>query len=451
MTPKVSVLMPAYNAERYIGEAIQSILDQTMQDFELIIVDDGSTDGTWGMIQERASRDGRIRVYKNDCNLGVSKTRNKLLALAEGAYVAWQDADDISSVDRLKKQRDFMEAHPEVGICGGFLEFFYPDGSTHVRSYAPDDAVLRDNIFRYSPVSQGVAMVRASIFRSIGDFDERLPQAEDLDLSCRLGLVSHFANLQEVLLRYRQHESISARRLKENMLHSVRVRMRYLTKKDYGGARLRNILQALAPIPLALLPKKLILLVFSHVRDTAFMPKLVPSNSDNASIIVVDLGCGRKKVAGAIGVDVKGLPGVDIVHDIGKDPLPFEEGSVDIVYANMVLEHVPDLLWTMGDIYRVLKNGGILKAKVPYYNSLNAYSDPTHRNFFTEKTFLYFTRDAELNYYVDYKYTLLGQELRNNATSLGEKVRNCLPFKHLLKNFIFNMFDEIYVELKKEA
>jgi predicted SAM-dependent methyltransferase len=200
-----------------------------------------------------------------------------------------------------------------------------------------------------------------------------------------------------------------------------------------------------------LLPKKLMLHLFSLVRDAASMSNLISEMNDAAPSVVVDLGCGKKKVAGAIGVDAKSLPGVDIVHDIGKDPLPFKVGSVDVIYANMILEHVPDLLWTMGDIHRVLKPGGVLKAKVPYFNSLNAYSDPTHKNFFTEKTFLYFTREAELNYYVDYKFTLVKQELRNNATSWAEKARNFLPFKHLLKNLLFNMFDEIYVELKKEG
>lgn len=449
MTPKVSVLMPAYNAEQYIDEAIQSILHQTMQDFELIIVDDGSTDGTWGVVQGYVSRDARIRSYKNDSNVGVSKTRNRLLALAEGEYVAWQDADDISIKHRLQKQYEFMQAHPEVGMCGGFLEFFYPDGRAFVRSYAADDTSLRANIFRYSPVSQGVAMLRTSIIYRLGGFDERLPQAEDLDFSFRLGLISTFANLQEVLLRYRQHDSISAIRLKENMIYSTFVRMKYLTKRQYGSVSMSNALSSLAPVPLIILPKKIIIHVFSLIRDAAPMP--IRLNNDRASEVMVDLGCGKKKVPGAIGVDAKSLPGVDIVHDIGKDPLPFEDGSVDVVYANMILEHVPDLLWTMGDIHRILKNGGILKAKVPYYNSMNAYSDPTHKNFFTEKTFLYFTHDAELNYYVDYKFTMLAQELRNNSTSITEKIRNYLPFKHLLKNFIFNMFDEIYVELKKEV
>ncbi len=231
--PKISVLMPAYNTEKYIGEAIESILNQTFKDFEFIIIDDGSSDKTWEIIQKYAKMDDRVVALKNEKNLGISPTRNKLIKSSNGEYIVWQDSDDISLACRIEKQYNFMEENPEVGICGGWLQFFNKNGNLSIRKYASDDKNLRKRIFRYSPVAQPVAIVRREILEKTGLFNNLLIQAEDLDLSFRIGRYSKFANLPCVLLEYRlSPASITTRNLRENIEYTLMVRKQAV--KIYG-------------------------------------------------------------------------------------------------------------------------------------------------------------------------------------------------------------------------
>jgi len=147
--PLVSILMPAYNAEKYIGNSIESILNQTFKDFELIISDDASTDKTWDIIKKYKQKDGRIVVTRNAKNRYIAENRNRLIKLAKGKYIAWQDADDISDSNRIQKQYTFMEKNPKVGIVGGYLKFFDDRGVTGIRKYAENDKELRKNILQY--------------------------------------------------------------------------------------------------------------------------------------------------------------------------------------------------------------------------------------------------------------------------------------------------------------
>ncbi len=229
--PKISVVMPAFNAERYIDESIKSILDQTFQEFELIIIDDGSTDKTEQIIEEYAKRDGRIIVIKNKKNLGVAKCRNIGIDRAQGKYIAWQDADDLSMPIRLKEQYNYLESHLEVGIVGGYLNFISDDNKNlFVRKYPEADASLRKTIFLYSPVSQGVSMVRREILLKVGKYNDELTQAEDLDISFRIGTIAKFANVQKILLNCRFHEkSLSTNKMKENISCTLAVRKKALS------------------------------------------------------------------------------------------------------------------------------------------------------------------------------------------------------------------------------
>ena len=118
MPPKVSVVMPVYNDERYLAEAIASVLGQTYADFELIIVDDGSTDGSRAIIEEYALRDSRVVPILLPGNLGQSSARNRGIERAGGQYIAAMDGDDICLPDRLRRQVNFLDANPQVGVLG---------------------------------------------------------------------------------------------------------------------------------------------------------------------------------------------------------------------------------------------------------------------------------------------------------------------------------------------
>ena len=178
--PKISVIMPAYNAERYIREAIDSILRQTWSDFELIIIDDGSTDSTAAIIA--GYTDNRIRFCPNAQNMGVAATLNRGLELACGAYIARMDADDISLPERFAKQAAYLDAHPDVTVCGTAIELFFPCGIAH----------------------PSVMMRRAAILE-LGGYDPAFNGMEDYELWCRVAEKGKIAVLPEILLRYRIH------------------------------------------------------------------------------------------------------------------------------------------------------------------------------------------------------------------------------------------------------
>ena len=122
--PRVSVLMPAYNSEKYLGEAIDSILNQTFTDFEFIIINDGSKDNTAKIVEEYAKKDKRIRFIDNKKNQGIVGVLNEGIDLCRGKYIARMDSDDISLPTRFEKEIEYMEEHPECGVLGTWYEIF---------------------------------------------------------------------------------------------------------------------------------------------------------------------------------------------------------------------------------------------------------------------------------------------------------------------------------------
>lgn len=269
MTPLVSVLMPAYNAEKYIAEAIESILSQTFKDFEFIIVDDASTDNTWKIIQEYAKKDERISIYRNEKNLYIAENRNRLVNLAKGKYIAWQDADDVSMPVRLKKQSHFLEKNPQVGIVGGYLQFFDEKGTKSIRKYAISDKELRKNIFRFSPVAQPTAMIRKKCFEKVGLYNPKYPPAEDIDMSFRIGTFYEFANLPQITLKYREHlNSATFNKLKKIELSTLEVRRKNKGKNGYNMTLIDHIYNLLQYVSIFVLPGRIKIALFNAIRNS---------------------------------------------------------------------------------------------------------------------------------------------------------------------------------------
>jgi glycosyltransferase involved in cell wall biosynthesis len=265
---KVSVITPVYNTEKYIGEMIESIIGQTFRDFEFILVDDCSTDNTVSIIKKYARDDQRIKLFQNEKNLGIAGNRNRGVSLAKGKYVVWADADDISKKDRLKLQYDFMESHPEVGICGGFLQFFDDTGNLGIRKYAPDDRFLRKTIFRYSPVAQPSAIIRKECLDEAGEYDLRWPPAEDLDMSFRIGTKHQFANIQKIMIRYREHpNSATFSRLKKIELSTIAIRNKYTKDYGYKMTLTDKIYNWLQFVSIFVVPAKIKIKLFNLIRN----------------------------------------------------------------------------------------------------------------------------------------------------------------------------------------
>jgi glycosyltransferase involved in cell wall biosynthesis len=266
---KISVVTPVYNTEKYIVETIESILGQTFQDFEFILVDDCSTDKTVEIIESYAKKDKRIKLYRNEKNLGIAGNRNKGVSLAKGKYIVWMDADDISMKDRLELQYDFMESHPKVGICGGFLQFFDYTGDKGIRKYAPDDASLRKTIFRYSPVAQPSAIIRKSCLDEAGKYDLAWPPAEDLDMSFRIGSKHELANIQKVLIRYREHpNSATFSKLKKMELSTIAIRNKYAKGYGFEMTIADKIYNCLQYVSIFIIPPRFKIWLFSKIRNS---------------------------------------------------------------------------------------------------------------------------------------------------------------------------------------
>lgn len=266
--PKVSVITPAYNAEEYIAEAIESILNQTFRDFEFIIIDNCSTDKTWEIIQRYINKDDRIIALKNERNLGIAGNRNKGLSLARGKYIVWQDADDISMPTRIEKEYEFMEENPEVGIVGGYLQFFNEKENLSIRKYALDDQSLRKVIFRYSPVAQPAAMVRKKCLDEFGEYSLKYPVTEDLDMCFRIGSKYKFANLQEVVIKYRENvSSVTFAKLKKMELDTLEIRKKYAKGYGYNMTISDKIYNFFQYCSIFIVPSRIKIWLFNKIRN----------------------------------------------------------------------------------------------------------------------------------------------------------------------------------------
>lgn len=208
--PIVTVLMAVYNSDRYLRQAIDRILQQTFQDFEFLIINDGSTDTSGEIIP--SYRDRRIRLIDNEQNLGLPRSLNRGLKLAQGDLIARQDADDISEPERLAKQVAFLSSHPDVALlgtwyrkidgCGNFI------GDRPLPCHPTD---LRWSLLFYCPFVHTSVMLRKQVVEQVGFYDETITYGENYDFWGRIARQFAVANLDQFLVQYRiNHSSMTA-------------------------------------------------------------------------------------------------------------------------------------------------------------------------------------------------------------------------------------------------
>ena len=210
--PKVTVLMSVYNGERYLKEAIESILNQTFRDFEFIIINDGSTDGTPAILARYQQMDNRIMVYNQE-NHGLIASLNRGCQLAKGDYIARMDADDISLPERFAKQVEFLNAHSEVGVLGTWIQWI-DENSMPSRRLRPPTApgtigwfLIFENCLAHPSV-----IMRRDLVEQLGFYHPEALHAEDYDLWVRANFVTQIANIPDTLVQLRVWEgSISSR------------------------------------------------------------------------------------------------------------------------------------------------------------------------------------------------------------------------------------------------
>jgi glycosyltransferase involved in cell wall biosynthesis len=266
--PKVSVLIPAYNAEKYLGEAIDSLLNQTFTDFECIIIDDCSTDSTWKIIQKYAKKDKRIRPFKNEKNLKLSATLNKGIDLCWAKYIARMDADDWCYPDRLEKQYDVISKNLKIGIVGGSMEVCNENlEKQYIRTYYIQDKDIRANLFKHSPFCHPSIMVRKEAVLD-QQYNELLNDAEDYDLYFRIGKNWEFANYEDTVLKYRiSSAQVSTKKAKRQQYLTLYIRLKAMVEYGYK-ASIKDILSSLLQLILIpILPNSVKVALFNLLRQ----------------------------------------------------------------------------------------------------------------------------------------------------------------------------------------
>lgn len=206
-SPVVSVCISVFNAERYLRPAVDSILQQSFPDFELLLLDDGSGDGSWKILQEYAARDGRVRIVSRE-NRGVPKTRNELLAMAKGEFIAVMDADDIALPDRLARQVEFLQQRPEVVCVGGSYQLIDEAGRLVLDRFAvpeSDAEVQAQLLAGFGGMHHPCLLIRRSAMLQVGGYTETMVTGSDIDLCLKLGEVGQLVNLTDPVLQYRVH------------------------------------------------------------------------------------------------------------------------------------------------------------------------------------------------------------------------------------------------------
>ena len=221
--PAISVCMPVYNAERYLTEAVDSVLAQTFGDFEFIIVDDGSTDGSREMLNHYASTDPRVRMIRRP-NLGVRKTLNDCLQLARGEFIARMDADDMCLPDRFELQVNYLRKHPDVVLLGCAYDLIDGAGRLlrHLKQPQDNDSLQQICLSGRTPICHPSAMMRREPTLRVGGYDEEFTVAQDLDLWLRLGEVGKMACLPQTLVKYRLHEKSISEAKQEQQVVNMR-------------------------------------------------------------------------------------------------------------------------------------------------------------------------------------------------------------------------------------
>ena len=250
---KISVLMGVYNEEKYVGQAITSILNQTFDNFEFIIVNDGSTDNTLKILNDYAQKDNRIRIINQTNNTGLTKALNNGLQYCDGKYIARMDGNDMAHATRFEKQIHFLEKNKDYAVVGTWREEFWPDTGKKRRVTLPTkNKDLQRTLVKGSCIGHSTTMIRGSILRDY-KYNEYFKNSQDNELWARIGKKYKFANLPEVLTQIsRIKGSITdSKKILRNLNYQIRIRYKAYKNLDcpwwYFVYIFKPIIEAIAP------------------------------------------------------------------------------------------------------------------------------------------------------------------------------------------------------------
>ncbi len=233
MSSHISIILPAYNAKQYIEASVDSILQQSLTDFELIIIDDGSTDGTQQLVQQLTAKDQRIRLVQRP-NKGLITTLNEGIALARSPLIARMDADDIAFPERLAIQYTYMNSHPDVLAVGSYVMFMDAQDTMYRKKIFPRGKEILE-AFRWGcPLVHPAVMMRTDAVREVGGYPSAFPSAEDYALWVRLLSLGKVDIIPQVLLAYRVHDSsISHAHARQQRDSTLRAQTIWISKQTW--------------------------------------------------------------------------------------------------------------------------------------------------------------------------------------------------------------------------
>lgn len=269
LLPLVSVFMPVFNAATYVEKAVLSIQQQTYTQWELVIVDDLSTDGTWEILKKLARKDNKVKIYRNGKHRGVSGAANLGLPMCQGRYIARMDSDDIALPTRLAKQVKFLEKHTDVIAVGTQCQLINADGKTIGSKHFPTEPrQIRDMMFSSIPVQQPSMMIDTSMLpKNFVWYQETLNTAEEVELLFKLFKYGEVANLPEALLQYRIHSNnTSLKNPKKTFYFTAVARLNAVLLYGYKPT-FKGVLISLAQlVVVSILPSKFIYPLYSWLR-----------------------------------------------------------------------------------------------------------------------------------------------------------------------------------------
>ncbi len=251
--PEITVLMSVYNAADDLKDSVESILNQTYSNFEFIIINDGSTDGSQEILEYYAKKDSRIILINQD-NAGLTKALNNGIKVSRGRYIARQDCDDISYSKRLEKQINLMDADPSIVLCGGNCDDLYEDGSMDEWGFY-DSKTLQRITFLKTPFAHSTIMMRSDICQSLGGYDERFKTSQDMDMWMRFAKKGNLAMIAEPIIQRKiMADSISTKRRWRQFYDASRARY----KHNKGINRLYALYYGVRSLIIGLLPPRFI-------------------------------------------------------------------------------------------------------------------------------------------------------------------------------------------------
>ena len=271
--PLISVVMPTFNAQKYISISIESILNQTFSNFEFIIIDDASTDNTLKIIEKYSKKDKRIKIIKNKNNLNIGGSLNKGIKHSRSNFIARMDADDIALSNRLKLQYELMQKDTNLAVVGGYISVINENGENlYIRKYPTENEKIKKAFFRYMPFAHPSVMIRKNFFNEVGGYDPKKSPSEDMDLWIKLGVKHSFGNIDRPVLKYRLiKDSSSNKDFRKVELNTVKMRINAITEYGYKPS-LYDIFYNIAQIStLWVTPSWLRIKVFNIMRRLKFI------------------------------------------------------------------------------------------------------------------------------------------------------------------------------------